>query len=85
MSYFVCPETGAHHEIFGKSNPERMAAEFGIPFLGCLPIDPTLASLCDRGKIESYPGDLFGPIAQKIIELAPVARAPKSPGAAPRA
>jgi len=85
MSYFVCPETGAHHEIFGKSNPEGMASEFGIPFLGRLPIDPAIASLCDRGKIESYPGDLFGPIAQKIVELAPVARAPKAPIKAPRA
>jgi Mrp family chromosome partitioning ATPase len=47
MSYFVCPETGAHHEIFGK------------------------------GKIECFPGDLLGPIAQKIIDLAPVASAPK--------
>ena len=85
MSYFVCPETGAHHEILGKSNPERMASEFGIPFLVCLPIDPTIASLCDRGKIELYPGDLFGPVAQKIVELAPVARAPKPPKTAPRA
>jgi hypothetical protein len=48
-----------------------------MPFLGCLPIDPTITALCDQGKIESFPGDLFGPIAQKIIDLAPVASAPK--------
>jgi ATP-binding protein involved in chromosome partitioning len=77
MSYFVCPETGSHHEIFGKSNPELMATQLGMPFLGCLPIDPSIASLCDRGGVESYPGDLFGPIAQRIVELAPVASAPK--------
>ena len=77
MSYFVCPETGSHHEIFGPGNPETMAAQLGMPFLGCLPIDPAIASLCDKGEIENYPSDLFRPIAQKIVELAPVASAPK--------
>ncbi len=77
MSYFVCPDTGSHHEIFGASNPELMASQLAMPFLGCLPIDPSIASLCDRGEVENYPGDLFGPIAQRIVELAPVASAPK--------
>jgi hypothetical protein len=77
MSYFVCPETGSHHEIFGKSDPELMASQLAMPFLGCLPIDPAITALCDQGKIESYPGDLFDPMAQKIVELAPVASAPK--------
>ena len=77
MSYFVCPDTGSHHEIFGTSNPELMASQLHMPFLGCLPIDPSIASLCDRGEVESYPGDFFDPIAQRIVELAPVASAPK--------
>ena len=77
MSYFMCPDTGKHHEIFGPSNPESMASQLKIPFLGCLPIDPSIAALCDRGQIESYPGDLFGPIAKRIAELAPVAGPPK--------
>ena len=77
MSYFVCPDTGTHHEVFGPGNPELMASQLAMPFLGCLPIDPVIASLCDRGEVEQYPGDLFGPIAQKIVELAPVASAPK--------
>ncbi|MBN1568619.1 MAG: Mrp/NBP35 family ATP-binding protein [Acidobacteria bacterium] len=77
MSYFVCPDTGAHHEIFGKSNPEDMASELGMPFLGCLPIDPLITSLCDRGEVESYPGDLFEPFAGRIVELAPAASSPK--------
>jgi Mrp family chromosome partitioning ATPase len=77
MSYFVCPETGSHHKIFGASNPESMASQLGMPFLGCLPIDPAVASLCDRGEIEHYPGDLFEPVAKRIVELAPVASAPK--------
>jgi Mrp family chromosome partitioning ATPase len=77
MSYFVCPETGSHHEIFGTSNPELMASQLSIPFLGCLPIDPGITSLCDRGLIEDYQEEVFKPIAQRIVELAPVASAPK--------
>jgi Mrp family chromosome partitioning ATPase len=77
MSYFVCPDTGAHHEIFGTSNPEFMASQLGMPFLGCLPIDPDIASLCDRGLIEDYQGEMFQPIAQRIVEHAPAASAPK--------
>ena len=77
MSYFVCPDTGSHHKIFGSGNPELMAAELHMPFLGRLPIDPSIASLCDSGRIEQYPGDLFRSISQRIVDLAPVARPPK--------
>jgi Mrp family chromosome partitioning ATPase len=59
MSYFVCPETGVHHEIFGRGSPEVMASQLHMPFLGCMPIDPAITALCDQGKIESFPGDLF--------------------------
>jgi ATP-binding protein involved in chromosome partitioning len=77
MSYFVCPDTGNHHRIFGPSDPEAMARQLHMPFLGCLPIDPEIAALCDQGKVEDYPGDLFDPLAQRIVELAPAASEPK--------
>jgi len=65
-------------DITGPSKPELMAFQLGMPFLGCLPIDPSIAALCDSGEIENYPGDLFGPIAKKIAELTPVAVPPKT-------
>jgi ATP-binding protein involved in chromosome partitioning len=77
MSYFVCPDTGNHHNIFGSSNPELMASQLNMPFLGRLPIDPGIASMCDCGQIEQYPGDLFRSISQRIADLAPAARPPK--------
>jgi Mrp family chromosome partitioning ATPase len=77
MSYFVCPDTGKRHEIFGPSNPELMASMLGVPFLGRLPIDPQVAALCDRGDVENYAGDGFLTIAERIVELAPHARRPK--------
>jgi Mrp family chromosome partitioning ATPase len=77
MSYFVCPDTGSRHNIFGSSHPELMASQLNMPFLGRLPIDPGIASMCDCGQIEQYPGDLFRSISQRIADLAPVARPPK--------
>jgi ATP-binding protein involved in chromosome partitioning len=78
MSYFICPDTGKHHQIFGPSNPELMASMLGMPLLGCLPIDPTIAALCDRGEIEQYSGDFFNPISKRIAQLTPVASMPTS-------
>ncbi len=74
MSYFVCPDTGVRHEIFGPSRSESMAARLGVPFLGRLPIDPGIAVSCDGGRIETYSSDVFQPIAERIADLAPAAR-----------
>ena len=54
MSYFVCPETGARHEIFGPSHAAQVAERAGAPVLGRLPIEPSLAQACDAGRIEGY-------------------------------
>jgi hypothetical protein len=74
MSYFVCPDTGKRYDLFGSSHAEEMAARLAVPFLGRLPIDPQIARLCDAGCIEEYPVDTFGLIAQRLTEMAPMAR-----------
>ena len=53
MSYFVCPDCGKQHEIFGRSRVAETCAEFGIDLLGKLPIDPAFAAMCDAGTIET--------------------------------
>jgi Mrp family chromosome partitioning ATPase len=80
MSYFVCPDTGKQHEIFGPSKAEAMADWLGVPLLGRLPLDPKIAVLCDQGQIEHYPGEVFQSIAEQLVELAPNARKPVMPG-----
>lgn len=57
MSYAVCPGCGEKIDIFGESKTEKVAQEMGIPFLGRLPVDPDLASLCDKGEIEKFDKD----------------------------
>jgi ATP-binding protein involved in chromosome partitioning len=79
MSYFVCPDTGKQHDLFGPSHAEAVAARLGVPFLGRLPIDSQIARLCDAGHIEDYPAEAFQPMADRILELAPAARAPILP------
>jgi Mrp family chromosome partitioning ATPase len=79
MSYFVCPDTGKQHEIFGPSHTEAMADRLGVPLLGRLPIDPKIATLCDQGQIEYYLGDGFEPIVEQLEDVAPGARMPAMP------
>ena len=52
MSYLKCPDCGREIKLFGESNIEEVAEEFGLPVLAKLPLDPALAELCDAGEIE---------------------------------
>ncbi len=49
MSGFVCPHCGQKTEIFGSGGGEKMAQETGVPFLGSIPIDPTVGVDSDKG------------------------------------
>jgi Mrp family chromosome partitioning ATPase len=75
MSYFECPDTGKRYELFGPSHGEETARSLGVPFLGRLAIDPTIAKLCDAGHLEEYSAPTFVPIAQKLAERTPGAQA----------
>jgi Mrp family chromosome partitioning ATPase/NifU-like protein involved in Fe-S cluster formation len=52
MAYFVCPDTGKQHFIFGPSHAGEVAQTAGAPLLAQLPIDSRVASLCDAGEVE---------------------------------
>jgi len=81
MSYFICPDTGKQHDIFGPSHAEEMARKLWIPFLGRLPIDPQIAKLCDAGKIEEYAAEEFAPMAERLMKAARPAKQPLFPAA----
>ncbi len=49
MSYFVCPCCGERAEIFAHGGGRTTAAEHGWPFLGEIPIDPTVRIGGDEG------------------------------------
>jgi Mrp family chromosome partitioning ATPase/NifU-like protein involved in Fe-S cluster formation len=85
MSYYLCPQTGVRHEIFGPSHAEALARKLSVPLLGQVPIEPALAEMCDTGRLEDYPAQEFSLIARQIAALAPLARAPKMPAGEPPA
>jgi Mrp family chromosome partitioning ATPase len=56
MSYVTCPDCGRKIEVFGPSQAEAVAAEYGIRLLERLPIDPVLSQEADLGRIEFNEG-----------------------------
>jgi ATP-binding protein involved in chromosome partitioning len=72
MSYFVCPNCDAHHEIFGQGGGERIAKHFGVPFLGKIPLQPRVREGGDAGQpvVITHPDSIeaqaFGSVAKAI-------------------
>ena len=64
MSGFQCPDCGKTFDIFGKGGARQKAEELKIPFLGGLPIDVTLRTAGDEGKLAD------------VIESSDASRAP---------
>jgi Mrp family chromosome partitioning ATPase len=52
MAYFVCPDSGKQHFIFGPSHVSEVVMTAGAPLLAQLPIDPQVFALCDEGNVE---------------------------------
>lgn len=74
MSYFECPDTGKRYELFGPSHGEETAMQLDVPFLGRLPLDPAIATLCDTGRLEEYPATAFSALAHELAERVPEAQ-----------
>lgn len=68
MSYITCPDCGKKIEVFGESKADAIAAEYGIPAVAKMPIDPKIASLADCGRIEDYDGTALKDVYDRISE-----------------
>jgi Mrp family chromosome partitioning ATPase len=68
MSYFECPDCGKKHYIFGESRLEEIAAQYGIPTIARIPINPKLAAACDKGMLELFEGNWLDGITENIIK-----------------
>ncbi|KAK8229228.1 P-loop containing nucleoside triphosphate hydrolase protein [Phyllosticta capitalensis] len=55
MAGFVCPNCSECTHVFSKGGGQVMAAEFGVPFLGSVPIDPAFVLLIEEGRRPVYP------------------------------
>jgi ATP-binding protein involved in chromosome partitioning len=49
MSYFIAPDTGVRYNIFGEGGGQKLAEQYGVPFLGSVPLGIEVREGGDRG------------------------------------
>ncbi|MDA8055243.1 MAG: Mrp/NBP35 family ATP-binding protein [Thermoplasmatales archaeon] len=78
MSGFVCPHCGQTTYIFKKGSGEKISKDFGINFLGSIPMEPTVVEDGDDGTPmvishpESNSSKSFKGIVDKILDFSGV-------------
>lgn len=76
LSYLDCPHCHTRLEPFGPSGVSAVAAEYGIPLLARLPIDPRVSTLGDAGRIGTFTGPELESLAQSFLSSVDAATAP---------
>jgi len=75
MSGFQCPHCGKVTDIFRSGGGEAMAEEYGVPFLGRIPLDPAVGESGEEGKPfvqkeETSPAkDALQALVQPVLKL----------------
>lgn len=69
MSYVKCPGCDTEIKVFGESHVEDVATDYDIDVLGRIPIEPALATACDKGLIELFEGDWLNPLADELDKI----------------
>ena len=69
MSYVKCPDCGKEITVFGKSNIDKIAADFNIPVLARLPMEEKTSRLVDEGDVENVEIPEINEAAAKIEAL----------------
>ena len=50
MSVYVCPNCGHSEHIFGADGGRKMSAEYGVDYLGALPLNLSIREQADSGR-----------------------------------
>ncbi|MBE6801897.1 MAG: Mrp/NBP35 family ATP-binding protein [Ruminococcaceae bacterium] len=69
MAYFLCPDCGKKHSIFGESHIKEIAKSYNVDTVAQIPINNKLAAAVDAGAIELFEGDWLDSVAEKIEKL----------------
>ncbi|MBC7857446.1 MAG: iron-sulfur cluster carrier protein ApbC [Burkholderiaceae bacterium] len=69
MSTHICSNCGHAEEIFGAGGGERMCAEYGVEFLGALPLTMAIRQQADSGK-PTVVAEPDGPVAAVYKSIA---------------
>jgi ATP-binding protein involved in chromosome partitioning len=69
MAYFVCPNCGTHHDIFGHGGAAEEARRIGVPFLGEVPLEMRIRETSDAG-LPVVATEPAGPHAESYLAIA---------------
>ncbi len=69
MSYFVAPDTGTRYNIFGEGGGRRLSEEYGVPYLGEVPLGQRVREGGDNG-VPVVVGDPGSPQAEAFRRVA---------------
>ena len=69
MSFFTCPHCNHEIDIFSRGGAEKTAAEFEVPFLGNVQLDPDIRKAGDGGKPTVLEGE-NSPHAKSLYDFA---------------
>jgi len=73
MSYFLCPDCGGRHDIFGHGGARAEAVRLGVPFLGEVPLTMKIRETSDAGTPvvvsdpEGTAAAIYKEIAAKVL------------------
>ena len=71
MSYLPGPDCGKEIEVFGASKAKYTAAEYGIPAIARMPLDPQISKCADNGRIEDVDGSAMADVFESIQKAEP--------------
>lgn len=72
MSYFICPHCQGETDIFSRGGGRQVSDSLGVPFLGEIPLNPTIREGGDTGAPvvvampESAEAQIFRNVADKV-------------------
>ncbi len=69
MSDFTC-EHGTTYELFGSGGGERLAMEIGVPLIGSVPLDVSVAAGGDSGRPAVTSSEAHGTVRDALTEIA---------------
>jgi ATP-binding protein involved in chromosome partitioning len=72
MSYFIAPDTGVRYNIFGEGGGQKLAEQYGVPFLGAVPLGLEVREGGDKGvpvvvsQPDSPQAEAFRRVAEEV-------------------
>ena len=69
MSYVKCPDCGKEIKVYGESNINGIAKDYGIPVLARIPIAEDISKAVDEGDIENLASEFLDAAVSQIEGL----------------